>query len=239
MTTVTEPGRGLACEPYMAQMPPTRLGDRHYAAGNGEVRELGTNAVVPKPAGRRYHPLLAANPRGGSRLWVGVDPALADLAADKPIPLPDGYSHKSPYQPGSGYLSKTEWNRVRLMPTAAPPISPASLELWAQVAVRGELGPDGGFVKWDEPTWKRKWQQLAAVPPPDPAFPFPGHLARDPLHWLRQEFEAAADAAKLPLARELLRRAEAAGDQPEAARWRREVASRVPEVAPMPRPVVQ
>ena len=125
-----------------------------------------------------------------------------------------------------------------LADTARLSIPPKLLELWAQVAVRGELGPDGGFVRWNEEIWQRKWKELAAVPPPDPNFPFPGHLARDPLHWLRKEFEAAADAAKLPLARELLRRAEASGDAPEAARWRREVRQRVPEVAPRPRPVV-
>ena len=128
--------------------------------------------------------------------------------------------------------------RVSQIPLASRlDFPPAAIELWAQVAVRGELGPEGEFVPWNEPTWEKKRQELAAVPPPYPDFPFPGHLARDPLHWLRKEFEAAADAAKLPLARELLRRAEASGNQPEATRWRREIAQRVPEIAPMPRPV--
>jgi hypothetical protein len=108
--------------------------------------------------------------------------------------------------------------------------------LWAQVAVCGELGPDGAFVPWDEATWERHRQQLAAHRAPRPDFPFPGHVAGDPLHWLRKQFEAAPDATKPPLAREILRRSEAAGDAAEAARWRRWLAEHIPEPAPPPRP---
>jgi hypothetical protein len=94
------------------------------------------------------------------------------------------------------------------------------LELWAKVVVRGELDDEGLFVKWDEPTWERRREEPAARPAPIADFPFPGQVAIDRLHWLRQEYEAADDTARPRLARELLRRAEATGDPVEAARWR-------------------
>lgn len=94
------------------------------------------------------------------------------------------------------------------------------LELWAQIAVRGHLDDEGTFVKWDEPTWEKHRQELAAKPVPYPDFPFPGHVATDRLHWLRQEYGNANDAEKSRLAKQLLDRAEAAGDKAEAVRWR-------------------
>ena len=74
-------------------------------------------------------------------------------------------------------------------------------------------------MKWDEPTWEKKRQELAASPAPYPDFPFPGHLAVDRLYWLRQEFENANDADKPRLANQLLDRANVAGDKAEAVRW--------------------
>jgi tetratricopeptide (TPR) repeat protein len=74
-------------------------------------------------------------------------------------------------------------------------------------------------VKWDESAWEKKRQKLAATAIAYPAFPFPGRLAGDRLHWLRQEFENAEDADKPRLAKQLPERAKAAGDTGEAARW--------------------
>lgn len=92
-------------------------------------------------------------------------------------------------------------------------------------------------MKWDEATWESKRQEFATAKQPYPDFPFPGYVATDKLHWLRAEFgEATTDAEKLRLARELLSRAEAAGDTAEAVQWRAEVRTRVPEIAPAPRP---
>jgi hypothetical protein len=99
------------------------------------------------------------------------------------------------------------------------------LELWAQVAVRGQLDDQGAFVKWNETTWEKKRQELAAKPAPLPDFPFPGHVARDRLNWLRAEFENANDQDKPQLAKHLLTRAEAAGDHAEATRWRKWLAA--------------
>jgi hypothetical protein len=106
------------------------------------------------------------------------------------------------------------------------------LELWAQVAVRGHLDDEGAFVKWDEPTWEKKRQELAARPAPWPDFPFPGHVAADRLHWLRQEYESASAADKPGLAQQLLDRAEAGGDMAEAVRWRAIVAPVSPPTKP-------
>jgi tetratricopeptide (TPR) repeat protein len=54
---------------------------------------------------------------------------------------------------------------------------------------------------------------------PYPAFPFPGPVAADPLHWLRQEFNGANDAEKPRLAKQLMERASTAGAKTEANRW--------------------
>jgi hypothetical protein len=94
------------------------------------------------------------------------------------------------------------------------------LELWAQVAVRGELDAEGRFVPWDEGTWDKKRQKLAGMPVPYPDFPFPGYLSNDKMYWLRQEFEHASETAKSRLAKQLLDRAEATGDKAETIRWR-------------------
>lgn len=64
---------------------------------------------------------------------------------------------------------------------------------------------------------------------------FPGYVATDRLHWLRAEYEAAAEKDKLRLATELLRRAEASGDKVEAVRWRAETDRLSPHIAPPPR----
>jgi hypothetical protein len=108
------------------------------------------------------------------------------------------------------------------LPTAALKSIPLDLlESWSQVAVRGELDAENRFKLWNEATWERKRQELAAKPTPIADFPFPGHVATDKLHWLRAEYFAATNAAeKQRLAKELLRRAESNGDESEAVRWR-------------------
>ncbi len=126
---------------------------------------------------------------------------------------------------------------VRLLPSVSRLDLPADLlELWAQVAVRGELGPEGQFVKWDEPTWEKKQQELAAKPAPYPDFPFPGHVATDKLHWLRQEYESASAKDKPSLAKQLLNRAEAAGNKAEAVRWRAILAPKPSPTKPPAKP---
>ena len=91
---------------------------------------------------------------------------------------------------------------------------------------------EGRFVKWDEPTWEKKRQELAAKPAPYADFPFPGHVATDRLHWLRQEYESARVADKPGLAKQLLDRAEAVGDKAEAVRWRAILTPKPPATKP-------
>lgn len=142
--------------------------------------------------------------------------------------------------PGLGLVSPVKRDGGRYQLWLVPSsdrldISTDLLELWAQVAVRGEIGPDGEFLKWDEPTWEKKRQELAAKPVPHPDFPFPGHVATDKLHWLRAEYgygEAKPDADRLRVARELLRRSEAAGDRAEAVWWRTVLAVKADPSAP-------
>jgi hypothetical protein len=193
------------------------------------------------PTGHKYHPTLSRFAADGR--FVIVDKNMVDTLTDKSFPSPEWPDlGESGYQPGFGFLTaalrdvnvETIVNnrvertkigtdlQVRLLPTAALKDIPLDLlELWIKVVLRGELGSDGAYVKWDEPTWEKKRQELATKKAPIADFPFPGHVTTDRLHWLRAEFEAAEDANKPRLAKQLLARAEAAGDKIEANRWRK------------------
>jgi hypothetical protein len=119
---------------------------------------------------------------------------------------------------GSGWVNDT-FVLSRLPPPDRLNIPPDLLDLWAQVAVRGHLDDEGAFVKCDEPTWERKRQELAANSAPWLDYPFPGYVATDRLHWLRAEFANAEQADRPGVAKQLLDRSEATGDQVEAVRW--------------------
>jgi hypothetical protein len=215
----------------------------------GEVYDMRTYQRLLPPPGRKFHPSLARFAPDGrfvasdTRAGFGV----IDTRADKVVPTRTDWAGtaRAGHLPGFGLATAVRENgtrtweapELRVLPAADKlDLPPDLLELWARVAVRGELDAEGRFVKWDEPTWERKRQELAAKPAPSADVPFPGHVATDRLHWLRREFEEATDDAdKFRHARDLLRRAEAAGDRTEAVRWRVYVASRTPEVAPPPR----
>jgi serine/threonine protein kinase len=179
----------------------------------GAVHDLtaGGSRRLPPP-GRRYHP-EAMRLNGGRRLLIPQVPLaysqLIDLAAEKVV---------GPY----GDYRRVTADGVAAVSVGillpAPDIDlPADvLELWAQVTVRGELGPDGTLVKWDEPTWERKRRELAARARPVGAFPFPGEVARDRLYWLRQQARESGDR---PEAISLLERLVAA--EPTAAHYLR------------------
>ncbi len=126
------------------------------------------------------------------------------------------------------YDGNANYVKLEIFPTATRlNIKPDLLELWAQVAERGELGSDGKFVPWTELEWEKKQQELASHPIPYSDFPFPGDLATDKLYWLRAEFKAAllsdsdkSQLQKRALAEKLLRRAEELGNTFEANRCR-------------------
>ncbi|HET6573901.1 MAG TPA: serine/threonine-protein kinase [Fimbriiglobus sp.] len=223
---------------------------------DGTLIDVRAGKRLIPPPGRRFHPDLARFAADGR--FVGVNFGdmwcLIDTVTDKKLlTMSDGtvsnLTHwmfdvsgmPFAHLPGVGQCWVIQRGgipgvQILLTPTTLSPLSPDRLELWAQVAVRGELGPDGTFVKWDKETWERKRQELAAKPTPYPDFPFPGHVAADKLHWLRQEFEAANDPAeKLRLVEELLRRSAESPDPHEAVRWRIERMKLVPEPAPPPR----
>jgi serine/threonine protein kinase/WD40 repeat protein len=197
-----------------------RVGDLAHS-GDGRLFDTRTWQRLRPPAERKYHPDLARFAPDGRFVSANIngDYFLIDTRTDKSFPAPEDWHNL----PGFGAVTTVQnyGAAVRLIPPADRLDLPADLlELWAQVAVRGEIGSDGSFVKWDELTWERKRQELAARPAPWPDFPFPGHVAADRLHWLRKEYDSASDAGKPRLAKQLLDRAEAAGDQAEALRWR-------------------
>jgi hypothetical protein len=204
---------------------------------SGQIFDSGTWQRLQPPKGRKHHPDLSSFTPDGRFVSILDDRGnveLLDTRTENAIQR--GVSGPSFYQAESGWV----WSGYRLGCTVdrlPPPdrlnIPPDLLELWAQVAVRGHLDDEGAFVQWDESTWELKRQALAARPAPWPDFPFPGHVATDRLHWLRAEFANAADEAEKPaLAAELLNRAEAAGDNAEAVRWRAWLSAQAPQQEP-------
>ncbi len=204
--------------------------------GSGQIFNARTGARLHPPKGRKYHPELTRFAPDGRFLPGGID-----TATEKAIPARGPYVQPRDVmgsyidEPKSGWVAVDQsYPRpdVRLYRLPTPDrlnVPPHLLELWAQVATRGHVDDEGAFVKWDEPTWETKRQELAASPTPDLGFPFPGYLAVDRLYWLRQEFENANDADKPQLAKQLLDRANAAGDKAEAVRWIEVLASKLVE----------
>jgi WD40 repeat protein len=224
------------------------VGERMLTS-DGRLWDHRRGEEVPPPAGRHFHPdLVRFAPDGrfvpapGNVRAVAVGRrislttlGLVDTATDRTVRF--GNSLDRQHRADFGFVV-LDRDKVRLLPTTPAHLDlPADLlERWLQVVVRGELGPEGGLVSWDEPTWERKRQELATARSPASGLPFPGFVAADPLHWLRAEFgqvHAESDARRL--AADLLRRAEALRNEAEVARWREEVRARTPEVLPRPR----
>jgi tRNA A-37 threonylcarbamoyl transferase component Bud32 len=212
----------------------TRMDRELIMLRSGQLFETRSWRRVQPTHGRKYHPDLALFAPDG-RLTV-LDPDddgntgdCIDTATDKvfqfPCHLGAFVKQYLNYVPQVGWLQSgfggdSVWVQRLPVPDQLD-IPPALVELWAQVVVRGELDEGGSFVKWNESTWEKKCQELAGKPVPYADFPFPGHITADKLHWLRTEFDGAPEADKPGLAKQLLDRAEAAGDQVEASRWRK------------------
>jgi serine/threonine protein kinase/WD40 repeat protein len=204
-------------------------GDR-LLLDSGQLLDSREWRRLQPPKGRKYHPELARFAPDGRFVPIQDSSTNWNLILDTATEKSTNVDGAGIYRPGLGWVGG--WvgaaldNYIEIVMHRLPPIDrlnipPDLLELWAQVAVRGELGDDGTFVKWKEATWEKKRQELASKPAPYPDFPFPGRVAQDRLHWLRQEYEETQGADQPKVARKLLERAEDAGDQAEAARWRR------------------
>ncbi|QJX01065.1 serine/threonine-protein kinase [Frigoriglobus tundricola] len=216
----------------------TTCNDELLVLNDDRIFDGKTLKRLAPPAGRKYPPSLTRLARDGRFVFRESGIRAIDAVTEKQIEFKDGWevNGHSGYFPAWGTVAVGRGCEIRVIPSPKIlDVPPALLELWAQVAVRGELGPDGEFVKWTEQTWEKKRQELAAIPPPHPDFPFPGYVVTDKLHWLRAEYEAAAEKDKLRLAADLLRRSEESGDNVEAVRWRAETDRLSPHVAPSPR----
>jgi len=211
------------------------FGGDQVVVDSGQIFNTRTGARLHPPNGRKYHPELARFAPDGRFLPGGID-----TTTEKTLPATWRDFDQPPKnlmglyidEPKGGWVAVDEYSGpepalYRLPRPDRLNIPPRLLDLWAQVAVRGHVDDEGAFVPWDETTWEKKRQELAASPAPDPGFPFPGYLAVDRSYWLRQEFENANDAEKPRLAKQLLDRANVAGDKAEAGRWIEVLASQL------------
>jgi serine/threonine protein kinase len=156
------------------------------------VLDLGTRLVSYPPAASRYHPAAVGVADHGR--WLVLRLEIIDLAVQKPIDpfggpfLESTWSTRKPIRmPSGGYCwcfrqeaGSGDPDHDTSKPCYIPPpsldVPPDVLELWVQVILRCELGPGDEVRRWDEATWKRKRQDLAARARPTPGFPFPGQI---------------------------------------------------------------
>lgn len=190
------------------------------------IFDLLKKKQLSPPAGKAFHPDLARFSKNGRFLLSPLQDTLIDLSANKSLFL-ESKPNDQWFNLGEKGLLKLSLDPAGAIQVIVVPVNsnleipPEQLELWTQVAIRGQLNEQGEFVKWTEADWEKKRQELAAIPPPIKDFPFPGYVVTDKLHWLRAEYNEATDEAeKKRLAQELLRKAEENGDKFEAVRWR-------------------
>jgi hypothetical protein len=170
--------------------------------GGRWILDLDARQVSRPPLAQRFHADAAAGADDGR--WLAMKNEIIDLSARRRlIEVSDkwnGFGSDAPMQapvrmPHGGYAwPGSSWAGPGVGIGYVPPLTldvPADvLQLWVQVILRCELGPDEVIRRWDESTWERKQQELIARAPPTPDFPFPGRIATDRLHWLRAEVEA-------------------------------------------------
>jgi hypothetical protein len=200
-----------------------------------QIFDAQTWQRLPPPAGKKLHPAVARFATDGRFLLTHDyrgDTVVVDAKTEKQFAVSDSWAVGSSWGDRSRLGELPNWGHlwaikrlngleIRIIPFYQDKeIPPSLLQLWAQVAVRGQLNDQGEFVIWTESDWEKKRQELAAIPPPIKDFPFPGYVATDKLHWLRAEYNEETDETeKKRLAQELLRKAEESGDKIEAMRW--------------------
>jgi|GEM_PF-2057273 len=213
------------------------LRDNFIMASDGQLYDWVNDRPLLPPPGRKYHPELRRFAADGRFVMIEEERRFIDSKTEKSFPV-RSLQH-SIHEPFLSFDERVGWTGfahsiigdVPYPPTLIhffriPPISrqqfPHELvELWVQVAVRGELAQEGTFLKWDEVTWEKQRQKLAKMAIPDPYFPFPGFLAQDRPHWLLSEFQTASKAEKPAIAKKLLERCTAEGNSDEADQWNR------------------
>jgi hypothetical protein len=204
------------------------------------LTDANTFQRLKPPLGRKYAPELAKLAPDG-RFFENLD-----TVTEKELPC----SQDGHYWPGYGRVSlryvkyiksdglgdEREEPYLHILPDSKRlDIPPEMLELWVQVVTGGELGSDGRFEAWDEPTWAAKQKQLAAMPPPYADFPFPGWAATEPNLWYRIQANRSTGKEREKLIDEWRRRSGRVRPKPEPDTWR--TLGTVLELAPPPRAV--
>jgi serine/threonine protein kinase len=206
------------------ESPTAELGGTLHRFGR-DLTDGNTFQRLKPPPGRRYAAELATLAPDG-RFWESLD-----TVTEKDLPY---HLFGGKYFPGFGhvgvrrYLDEFDGNRgvdnneIRILPDPKRlDIPPEMLELWAQVVVGGELGPEGSFQPWDQPTWAAKQKELAAMKPPYADFPFPGWVAQDPHQWLLiRAHEMPQNQARADRIREWRRLTGRTRPEPEPDTWR-------------------
>ncbi|MFM7058872.1 MAG: WD40 repeat domain-containing serine/threonine protein kinase [Planctomycetota bacterium] len=202
------------------------------------LTEANTFRRLNPPTGRRYAAELARL-APDERFFENLD-----TVTEKELP----YFLDGRHFPGFGHIGVRTYGEVgeddprhnddtelRILPDPSRvTIPPEMLELWAQVVTGGELGSDGRFEAWDEPTWQARQKQLATMKPPDADFPFPGWAATEPNLWWRiRAHEQKESRERDRLVNEWRRRSGRILPQSEPDPWR--TPGPVAEPAPMQR----
>ncbi len=218
-----------------------RVRDNFIMASDGQLYDWVNDRPLLPPPGKKYHPELQRFAADGRFVMIEEERRFIDSKTEKSFPA-RSLQH-SIHEPFLSFDERVGWTGfahsiigdVPYPPTLIhffriPPISRQQflhelVELWVQLAVRGELAQEGTFLKWDEAAWEKQRQKLAKMAIPDPYFPFPGFLAQDRLHWLRSEFQTASNAEKPAIAKRLLERCTAEGNTDEAEQWNRWLAA--------------
>ncbi len=144
------------------------------------------------PQGRKFHPELRRFAEDGR--YAVFPKFVADLATEKKIRFEGDIS---PIKNPDGWIAVTPNKEINYLRKSDTSLSADVLERWCQVIARGRLDVGERFSKFDETTWERLRQELAASLETIPNAQILRSAVTDRLYWLRREIEGSSDPIPL------------------------------------------